>query len=67
MKGLQTGFVNYAGHMQGLQFGALNFAEAADEGLLQIGFVNIIRSNDSWFGDFPNEVAPAMVFVNWQF
>jgi hypothetical protein len=67
MTGLQTGAVNYANRMKGLQLGFLNFAENVNEALVQVGLLNIIRTNDSWFGDFPNEVAPAMVFVNWRF
>jgi len=67
MKGLQTGFVNYAERMQGLQLGFLNFVESVDEALVQVGLLNVIRANDSWFGDFPDEVAPAMVFINWRF
>lgn len=66
MKGLQTGVVNYAGRLTGLQLGLLNYAETADAGV-QIGLVNIIRQNPSWFGELPNELAPAMVLVNWRF
>lgn len=63
MKGLQTGFVNYAGTLTGLQFGFVNFAESADTGL-QIGIVNVMPDNE-WFTRLPDELAPAMVFVNW--
>jgi hypothetical protein len=66
-KGLQTGWVNYAQRMKGLQFGLLNFAESVDEVLVQIGFLNIIRTNDIWFSNLPDEMAPAMVIVNWKF
>jgi hypothetical protein len=66
MKGLQSGAVNYAGRLTGLQFGFVNYAEAADAGA-QIGVVNIIRQNTSWFGELPEQLAPAMIFVNWRF
>lgn len=66
MRGLQSGFVNYAGQLTGLQFGFVNFAESADAGV-QIGILNVIRENTRWFGDLPDELAPAMVFVNWRF
>lgn len=67
MKGLQTGWVNYAQQMKGLQLGFLNFVEQVDETLVQIGLLNIIRPNQEWFANFPDEVAPAMIFVNWRF
>ena len=66
MKGLQMGAVNYAGSLTGLQFGFVNYAEAADAGV-QIGVVNIIRQNTHWFTELPEELAPAMIFVNWRF
>ncbi|MFW6080404.1 MAG: LA_2272 family surface repeat-containing protein [Desulfosalsimonas sp.] len=64
-KGLQTGAVNYARHLKGLQLGFVNFAETAGSGL-QLGLVNVIKEN-RWFRDFPNSVAPGMVFINWRF
>ncbi len=64
--GLQLGFVNYAGHMNGLQLGLINYAETVQPGV-QIGIVNIIAQNEKWFNNFPNEVAPGMVLVNWRF
>lgn len=66
MKGLQSGAVNYAGRLTGLQFGFVNFVEDADAGV-QIGIVNIIRQNTRWFTGLPEELAPAMIFVNWRF
>jgi len=66
MKGLQTGVVNYSGRTTGLQFGFLNFAEDADAGV-QLGVVNIIRSNTRWFTGLPDELAPGMILVNWRF
>lgn len=65
LKGVQTGFVNYARNLKGVQLGLINFAETADSGL-QLGLGNIISEN-SWFKEFPNAVAPGMVFVNWRF
>lgn len=67
MKGLQTGWVNYAQRIKGLQLGIVNFAESVDEVLVQIGFLNIIRTNETWFANLPDEMAPAMVIVNWKF
>ena len=66
MKGLQTGVVNYAGSLTGLQLGLVNYAETTDAGV-QIGLVNIIRQNTHWFTELPDELAPAMIFVNWRF
>ena len=66
VKGLQTGAVNYAGKMTGLQWGFVNYAETTEDAV-QIGLVNIIGDNQKWFEEFPNKVAPAMVFVNWSF
>jgi hypothetical protein len=66
MRGLQSGAVNYTRRLTGLQFGVVNFADDADTGV-QIGVVNIIRSNNRWFSDLPEELAPAMIFVNWRF
>lgn len=64
-KGLQTGLVNYARDLKGLQFGFVNFAETAGSGL-QLGLINVIKEN-RWFRDFPDSVAPGMVFINWRF
>ena len=66
MKGLQWGLVNYAGNVTGLQFGFVNFAEDGDAGV-QVGIVNIIRENQRWFTGLPEELAPAMIIVNWRF
>jgi hypothetical protein len=65
-KGVQTGAVNYAGTLTGLQLGLLNFTDNADTAI-QIGIVNIIRETTEWFSEFPDAVAPGMVFVNWRF
>ena len=66
MKGLQVGAVNYAGRVTGLQFGFVNYAEDTDAGV-QIGVVNIIRQHTRWFTGLPEELAPAMIFINWRF
>ena len=65
-RGAQLGFANYAEKLEGVQFGFVNYTEQMDKGL-QIGLVNIIRNNDKWFEEFPDNVAPAMVLVNWRF
>jgi hypothetical protein len=64
MKGLQSGFVNYADKLTGLQFGFVNVAESAETGV-QVGLVNVMPRN-AWFSKLPDELAPVMVFVNWQ-
>lgn len=67
LKGAQLGFANYAENLdRGVQLGFVNYAENMGKGL-QVGLVNIIRNNDKWFEEFPDNVAPAMVFVNWRF
>lgn len=66
VKGLQTGFVNYAAKMTGLQLGFVNYAKVTDDAV-QIGLANIINDNERWFNDFPDQVAPAMIFLNWSF
>lgn len=65
LKGVQTGWVNYARRFTGVQLGLVNFAETAEAGL-QVGIVNVMRKN-RWFGEFPDAVAPGMVLVNWRF
>jgi hypothetical protein len=64
-KGLQTGFVNYAGQLTGLQLGFFNYAAKASSGV-QLGVINIISQN-KWFTNFPNELAPGMIIFNWRF
>lgn len=65
MTGLQCGFVNYAGKLNGVQIGFVNLADTAKSGV-QIGIVNIMPENE-WFSMLPDELAPAMVLVNWHF
>jgi len=66
LRGLQTGLVNYAGELTGLQFGLVNLAASANAGF-QLGLVNVIRANQFWFTELPNELAPATLLVNWRF
>lgn len=64
--GLQLAAFNYAEELHGLQLGLVNFAGTSDKGL-QVGLINIMKQTNAWFINFPNEVAPAMIFVNWRF
>ena len=66
MAGFQWGFVNVAEKLHGLQLGFVNYAATAD-GALQIGLVNIMKETKAWFTEFPEEVTPVMVLVNWRF
>lgn len=66
VRGLYTGVVNYVDRLKGVEFGLVNYVDKADSGL-QIGIVNIIRNNKTWFSDMPNSLAPVMIFVNWRF
>jgi hypothetical protein len=61
---LGFGGVNYAGSLTGLQLGIINYAETAENGI-QIGVINIINSTEQWFGNFPTDVAPGMILINW--
>lgn len=65
-QGLQTGVVNYTGDLYGLQLGLVNFADSVDHGL-QVGLLNVIYETTHFFREFPQAIAPAMVFVNWRF
>lgn len=64
LKGVQTGFLNVADEMRGVQLGLLNMATELYG--VQIGVFNVNSSN-KFFTEFPNEVAPAMILVNWKF
>ncbi len=66
MRGLQIGAVNLAGSLSGLQLGLVNYCQRADSGL-QIGVVNLIANNQYWFSEWPHEVGPGMILVNWHF
>jgi hypothetical protein len=65
VQGIQTGIVNYAGQLRGVQIGLVNYAATTQTGI-QIGLLNIIPHNE-WFSRFPDQIAPAMVFLNWRF
>jgi hypothetical protein len=64
--GLQLAAFNYAERLNGLQLGFINFAAATDRGV-QVGLINIMKSTPGWFTNLPDELAPAMIFVNWRF
>jgi len=66
MNGFQSGVVNLAGTLSGLQLGVVNYAQRAESGV-QIGVVNFIAENNGWFTRWPHEVAPGMLLVNWRF
>lgn len=65
LTGVQIGAVNYAGNLAGVQLGLVNYAGTAAPGV-QIGLLNLMPEN-VWFDNFPNELAPGMVLVNWRF
>lgn len=64
-KGVQLGFINTDHKLHGFQLGFLNFAESTKTGF-QFGLINIIKTNRKWFSNFPDEIAPFMLFVNWR-
>jgi hypothetical protein len=77
--GLQSGFVNYADTLTGVQLGAVNVSKRATgfqwaivnytesaQDLLQLGLVNLIADN-SWFGNFPGDLAQGFIIANWSF
>jgi len=64
--GLQLSAFNYAERLNGLQLGFINFAAVTDKGV-QVGLINVMKSTPTWFSNLPDELAPAMVFVNWRF
>lgn len=66
MRGVQIGAVNLAGKLSGLQLGLVNYAQRAEAGV-QVGVVNLIAENQYWFSQWPREVGPGMIFVNWRF
>ena len=65
-KGLQSGFINVTDTFSGLQLGVINMADEVESGV-QIGLINVISENQDFFTNLPDELAPAMVFVNWHF
>ena len=64
-KGIQFGFLNIDAKLHGAQIGLLNFSKTTKSGF-QFGLINIIAKNKKWFSNFPNEIAPFMLFVNWR-
>ena len=62
--GFQEAVVNYAEDFQGLQLGVVNYATHLNG--VQIGLANIAKNN-SWFDDFPNQLAKGFPIVNWSF
>jgi len=65
MQGIQLLGLNYAGRLKGVQIGLINYAATVESGV-QIGVINIIPHN-TWFTRFPDQIAPAMVILNWRF
>ncbi len=65
MRGLQAGLINLTGTLSGVQLGLVNYAQRVDTGV-QIGLVNLIAQTETWFDNFPHEVAPVMVLANWR-
>ncbi len=66
LNGVQTGLVNLTGGMSGVQIGLVNYAQRMDQGF-QLGLVNMIGNSSGWFANWPNEIAPGMILVNWKF
>ncbi len=64
-KGAQFGMVNVNNGLRGVQFGFFNFTHNA-KAAVQLGFINVIGENTEWFKNFPKELAPVMIFVNWR-
>jgi hypothetical protein len=62
--GWQSGLVNIGKEVHGLQWGTVNYAESLNG--LQLGLVCIVKEN-SWFEDFPDQLAKGFVFLNWSF
>jgi hypothetical protein len=64
-QGAQFGMVNANNDLYGVQFGFFNYTKTAKTGV-QIGFINVVSQNKTWFSNFPNEIAPVMIFINWR-
>ncbi len=63
-RGIQLGFANADDELKGLQLGVINSTKKTSSGI-QLGLLNFIKEN-RWFSNFPNELAPFMLFVNWR-
>jgi hypothetical protein len=64
-KGVQFGTANVDKSLYGAQFGLVNYSQTTKTGL-QFGFINVISDNKKWFSNFPYEIAPVMLFINWR-
>ncbi len=62
--GFQEGVVNYAEDFHGFQLALVNYTQNLRG--VQIGLVNIALNN-SWFHDFPDQLATGFPIVNWSF
>jgi len=62
--GFQEGIVNCAQEFHGFQLALVNYTENLHG--VQIGLVNIALNN-SWFDDFPDQLAKGFPIVNWSF
>lgn len=63
-RGIQLGFANADDEFKGLQLGVINSTKKTSSGI-QLGLFNIIKESH-WFINFPNELAPFMILVNWR-
>ena len=64
-KGVRIGAINADKKLHGFQLGIFNIAKDTKSGF-QFGLVNIIVKNKKWFSNFPDEIAPFMILVNWR-
>ena len=62
--GIQLGFANADDDLKGIQIGVICSTKKTSSGI-QIGLLNFIKEN-KWFSNFPNELAPFMILVNWR-
>jgi len=63
-EGFQSGIVNISQDVSGVQVGLVNYAESLRG--FQLGVVNIAENN-SWFNDFPDQLATGFPVLNWSF
>lgn len=63
-RGIQLGFANADDELKGLQLGVINSTKKTSSGI-QLGLFNIIKESE-WFSNFPHELAPFMILVNWR-
>jgi hypothetical protein len=64
--GFQSGWVNlsFCKEFHGLQLGVVNYAENLRG--VQIGLINVVNNN-SWFKNFPDQLATGFPVLNWSF